>query len=115
YPASPLQPPAPSTDAVWVLAAGVRRMTLQTPDGSIIRLTPTEARFVQALFSAPDFTVERDHWQTQQPEDSLRDIHNLAVIVSRLRQKVHSRGQTFPLRVLRGSGYFFAAKCRIDA
>ncbi|MFA7679120.1 MAG: winged helix-turn-helix domain-containing protein [Pigmentiphaga sp.] len=115
YTPSPEDALPSSSDAAWILAPGVRRMTLQAPDGSVIRLTPTEARFVHALFSAPDFTVEREHWQNQNEQDGPRDIHNLAVIVSRLRQKVHSRGQVLPLRVLRGAGYFFAGKCRIDS
>lgn len=111
---SEIETPPATDDATWVLAQGTRRMTLEAPDGSVIRLTPTESRFLQTLFSSPSLTVERDDWKNQNGGKDQRDIHNLAVIVSRLRLKISQRGLSFPLRVMRGAGYFFAGKCRIE-
>jgi len=86
-----------------------RRLT--SPEGRSLPLTLTEWQFVSHLFSERSRTLTFAQWQAVSAKDGERQLHNVAVLVSRLRRKAQRHGITLPLEAVRGVGYSFTQPC----
>lgn len=102
-------PPEAPTPALWLLSTPPRRLT--SPEGRSLPLTLTEWQFVSHLFSERNRTLTFAQWQAVSAKDGERQLHNVAVLVSRLRRKAQRHGITLPLEAVRGVGYSFTQPC----
>jgi hypothetical protein len=103
-PPKPVQP-----DPVWRLVHRPRRLI--DPDNRSIPLTLTEWQFLSHLFSAPNRVLHHTHWQNVSARGTQRDLHNVVVLVSRLRRKAQNASMNLPLVAVRGAGYAFTQAC----
>jgi len=101
-------PEAPGPE-LWRLSSPPRRLT--SPEGRSLPLTLTEWQFMSHLFRARGRTLTFAEWQAVSAKDGLRQLHNVAVLVSRLRRKAQRHGVTLPLEAVRGVGYTFTQAC----
>ncbi|OVZ54750.1 hypothetical protein CDO44_25905 [Pigmentiphaga sp. NML080357] len=102
--------PAP---AQWRLSTPPRRLI--GPGDQSLPLTLTEWQFVSLLFMAPNRVLTFAQWQAASVRDGQRQLHNVAVLVSRLRRKAARHGIKLPLEAVRGVGYAFTEPCaRVD-
>ncbi len=95
--------------AQWRLSTPPRRLI--SPDGHGVPLTLTEWQFVSHLFMVPNHTLTFAQWQAASARDGMRHLHNVAVLVSRLRRKALRQGIDLPLEAVRGVGYAFTESC----
>jgi len=101
-----ITPPPPAT---WRLTAPPRRLV--DPQERALPLTLTEWQFISLLLLAPNRVLTFEQWQDTSLRDGLRQSHNVAVLVSRLRRKAAHRGIKLPLQAVRGVGYTFTEPC----
>ena len=108
-PRLPEPSPETPTPALWLLSTPPRRLT--SPEGRSLPLTLTEWQFVSHIFSERNRTLTFAQWQAVSAKDGERQLHNVAVLVSRLRRKAQRHGLTLPLEAVRGVGYSFTQPC----
>lgn len=102
---------APAAD-VWSLDR--TNWVLEAPDGTKVKLTATEYTFLLALSERPGEPCLREDLieRLARPQTSWSGRH-LDAVVSRLRRKVAGHTETdFPVKMVYGKGYAFAAALR---
>lgn len=102
-------PPDMPSPPLWRLSTPPRRLT--SPEDRSLPLTLTEWQFISHLFRARGRTLTFAEWQALSAKDGIRQLHNVAVLVSRLRRKAQRHGVTLPLEAVRGVGYTFTQAC----
>ncbi|VCU71980.1 hypothetical protein PIGHUM_04072 [Pigmentiphaga humi] len=105
----PPPPPIPQVTS-WRLSTPPRVLT--SPDGAQMPLALTEWQFLSHLFAAPGQTLGYAQWQAGSRGGAVGSLHNVAVLVSRLRRKAQQYRITLPLEAIRSTGYVFTQPCR---
>ena len=104
----------PSATSAWVLR--VRTLSLQSPQGQPLTVSPTEMALLRCMAEAAPDPVSRERLAMAAGHHKIGyDDRWLEVAFSRLRRKIEATqgGSDPPIRAARGRGYVFAAPVRI--
>lgn len=89
---------------------------LRAPNGTVVKLTASEAVFVGLLLEIPGMAVPRGRIAAALPRPKDGSDRSLDTLIKRLRKKVEaSTLSDFPVNVIYGVGYCFAARASVSA
>ncbi len=88
---------------------------LRAPNGTVVKLTASEAVFVGLLLEIPGMAVPRGRIAAALPRPKDGSDRSLDTLIKRLRKKVEaSTLSDFPVNVIYGVGYCFAARASVS-